>query len=263
MKTLQQIMIALASVTLCGACQWGNNTLPMADVLKTDSVGARIDDGKGLYHISAEFAKTPAIAEWMSEMLGGTYEGDYLDGSKMMDYYVGEQKKNMLKDFEVDIDDEAFEERASEFQFDARFVKDYETPRYVTYNLTEDIYCGGAHGSYLIYGQTFRKSDGRRITWDILKDQYSDEFQGILKDGLKEYFEVDSDEKLQECFLNPDHIYLVPLPQQPPFFKEDGVHFVYQQYEIAAYAFGLPSFVVSYDRIRPFLNVTGQRLIGE
>lgn len=261
MKTLQQIMIALAAVTLCVACQWGDNVLPMADILKTDSVGFKIDDAKGLYQISADFTKTPAVAEWMSEMLGGTYEGDYLDGEEMMTYYTNEHKDNILKDCAVDIDDEAYEEHASEFSFEAQFKKGYETPRFVTYDLTESVYCGGAHGSYLIQGQTFRKADGRRITWDILKDQYSDEFQGIMKDGLKEYFEADSDEKLQEFFLNPDHIYLVPLPQQPPLFKEDGVHFVYQQYEIAAYAFGLPSFVVSYDRIRPFLNVTGQRLI--
>ena len=261
MKILQQIITILAVASLFGACQKTGSALPMSETLKTDSVGCQSDGIKVYCHISADFTKTPVVAEWMSEMLGGSYEGDYLDGDAMMAYYVSREKDNMLADPVIDIDDEAYEDHGPKRSFEAKFKKAHETSQFVTYSLTEEIYSGGAHGSYLIFGQTFRKSDGRRITWDILTDQYADEVQGIIKDGLKEYFQVDTDEQLQENFLNPDHIYLVPLPQQPPLFMADGIHFVYQQYEIASYACGLPSFVVPYDRIRPFLNVTGQRLI--
>ena len=55
---------------------------------------------------------------------------------------------------------------------------------------------------------------------------------------------------------------IVPLPSWTPYPGEDGLVFVYQQYEIASYAAGMPSFVIPYDRIQPFLTEEARRILS-
>ncbi|MBO6068986.1 MAG: DUF3298 domain-containing protein, partial [Bacteroidales bacterium] len=52
-------------------------------------------------------------------------------------------------------------------------------------------------------------------------------------------------------FLDGDTI---PFPVWTPSPTEDGLCFTYQQYEIAAYAMGMPSFVIPYDKVKPYLT---------
>ena len=42
---------------------------------------------------------------------------------------------------------------------------------------------------------------------------------------------------------------------------ENGVGFIYQQYEIAAYAMGMPNDTIPYERIKPFMTEWSKRLI--
>jgi hypothetical protein len=51
------------------------------------------------------------------------------------------------------------------------------------------------------------------------------------------------------------------MPQCPPIFTEEGILFLYNQYEIAPYALGLPQFVLTWEKVMPYLNVTAKRMI--
>ncbi len=84
--------------------------------------------------------------------------------------------------------------------------------------------------------------------------------QDVIKKGLKKYFEVHTDEEMEK-FLSLENTYLLPLPATPPVFTKEGVLFTYQQYEIAAYAAGLPSFIVPYDEAKSLMNTTGKNLL--
>ena len=75
-----------------------------------------------------------------------------------------------------------------------------------------------------------------------------------------EYFEVKTDEELNEQ-LQVNTIYSIPLPVTPPYFTEKGVAVTYQQYEIAAYAMGLPSMVIGYDELKPWMTGWAKRLV--
>ena len=57
---------------------------------------------------------------------------------------------------------------------------------------------------------------------------------------LEDSFEVANWKDLKECLILNDYEDKVPLPKNPPYLKGDTLMFVYQQYEIAAYAYGLP-----------------------
>ena len=46
-------------------------------------------------------------------------------------------------------------------------------------------------------------------------------------------------------------------------FGADAMNVGFEQYEIAPYAAGMPSFSISYEKLAPFLNERGQRLLSE
>ena len=81
-----------------------------------------------------------------------------------------------------------------------------------------------------------------------------------MKEGLKSYFNVDTDEELNTCGLID--LTVVPLPACSPLFTEKGALFIYQQYEIACYAAGAPEFVIPYEKLIPYLGITAKKLIG-
>ena len=87
--------------------------------------------------------------------------------------------------------------------------------------------------------------------------------QPLLKKGLKEYFNeagddvIKTDKQLMENLqLSDDAKGLIPLPAWMPCPDEKGkgLAFIYQQYEIACYAVGMPNFVLTWDELKPFLR---------
>ena len=233
-------------------------TRPMA---LADSV--TIGDITGTVKIEADFPESGNffvinnIREWMSEQMGGTYEGDMENGAKMFDHY----KKSTLTDFRENVIPDMPKIKDMACYKDIKFTKLHETDRYVTYLYSQEGFAGGAHGWYAIEGQTFRKSDGRRIDYDIFRAESLDELTELVKDNIfTQYFE--SDKEQFESLLTMENNDFFPLPVNAPIFREDGVEFVYQQYEIACYAAGLPACVISYDLLEPFLTQAGRWLVN-
>ena len=234
------------------------------DTIATKLVGRHVVDSTGTYAINLAFPsgkKTPltsAIVEFFSEQLGGTFEGDYADSAAMLSYYINKVVNEYHATCEGNSD---WQDWQILFQDSTSVIKSADTDDFVTYLLTREVYSGGAHGSFIISGQTFRKADGRRIGWEVFPLSYDEGFQELLKKGLMSYWDVETPEELQDFILDKSNYYYVPLPQCAPLFKTDGVEFIYNQYEIAAYAAGLPSFTVPYEELLPYMNVTGRRLV--
>jgi len=222
-----------------------------------------VNNVKGLFKIDADFPDSGNffvinnIREWMSEQLGGTYEGNMEDGAKMLDHY----KTVVLTDFKENIIPDMPRIEDMSCYKDVKIKKLYETDRYVSYLYTQEGFAGGAHGWYLMQGQTFRKSDGRRIDYDIFRAELMDELADLVKDNIfTQYFESNTED--MENLLTMENNDFFPLPQSAPIFREDGVEFVYQQYEIACYAAGMPACVISYDLLEPFLTQAGRWLVN-
>lgn len=225
-----------------------------------DSVN--INDVAAVVDVEAEFPKSGNffvinnIREWMSEQLGGSYESDVDNGSKMFDFYVSsfmnDYKENVVPDLPKIEDMMCYKH--------IKFSKLCETDSYITYLYTQEGYAGGAHGWYYLVGQTFRKTDGRRVDFDIFRDEMNDELAQLVRDNIySQYFDSDIDQIESSLVIENSDIF--PLPLSAPIFREDGVEFVYQQYEIASYAAGLPACVIPYEIIEPFLTQAGKSLI--
>jgi len=147
--------------------------------------------------------------------------------------------------------------------------------KYITYLSNSEGYLGGAHGYATSTGITFRKSDGKRIGYTtkyneekeifehtnqtLFKNPRSKALNDILKEGLRSYFQEFQDEPVTDDVLIEQLIELnnledIPLPNHPPIFTKDGLSFTYQQYEIAAYAAGMPNFNIPYEKISSCLT---------
>ncbi len=210
-----------------------------------------------------------AVAEYISEKLGGTYDGDLANGDSLVNYYGDEILAELKKHLKEDINNGVEDEYINGYYRKMEIKKEYETDLLVTYSYTEDIYLNGAHGMQYFYGQTFRKSDGRRFSTDMMRNLYSDDLYALIKKGLTKYFsstggeDITTDEELKEYILTDDNVNYLPLPKSTPYITEDGVVFIYQPYEISFFAAGMPTFTVPVSKMKPFLTQTALTMLGE
>ena len=207
-----------------------------------------------------------AVAEYISEKLGGTYDGDLANGDSLVSYYGDEILAELKKHLKEDINNGVEDEYINGYYRKMEIKKEYETDLLVTYSYTEDIYLNGAHGMQYFYGQTFRKSDGRRFDEGMMRQLYSEEMYNLRKEGLREYFNesgdnANTDEELKECIITDDDVNYLPMPKHTPYVTKKGMVFIYQPYEISYYAAGAPTFTIPLKKMKPFLTQTAKELL--
>ena len=138
-----------------------------------------------------------------------------------------------------------------------------ENAQYTVYLSENYVYMGGAHGGVSGAGYlTFKTATGYLFT-QFLKEEAEDRLQPALRKGLMRYFEENetglNEEQLEKMlFIKAGWI---PLPEQLPYPTAEGLVFTYQQYEIAPYAMGMPSFTLPYDVLMPYLTSDAVKLL--
>ena len=238
------LLVPLAVLSACTSVSGGSHEASYE--VETDTLICRISVPQ------PEASLRLSVGEWVDELLGGFYPGDASDIHAMVDFY-GRAHTDTLQA----LLDEC---PGKPVGFEAIVEKAYETDDFVTYCCDNMINLGGAHPSTTEFGATFRKSDGRRITWDIVRTEKRYEFNDLMLILLEGYFGVKNSNQLEKV-LSTDRTFDLPLPKNPPFFLENGVVFVYQEYEIAAYAYGLPSDTIPYERMQPLLTGWAQKML--
>ena len=152
--------------------------------------------------------------------------------------------------------------------YEYKLVKVADTLAYAVFLSQDYIYMGGAHGGVSGDGFiTFDKHNGHAISQFVDTTRVAD-MQPLLVEGLKKYY-ADADqpkmsthelfERLQLPFDGPKN--RIPLPVGLPCPTSEGLSFTYGQYEIASYADGMPSFVIPYEKIKPFLTEEAAQLL--
>lgn len=240
---------------------------PNEEAFATDSVTYRQVTKVAEVELKADFPVsgnnilTNAIQEFISEELGGTYTGDLKAGKTLINYYGDLLYKDLEDDAkEFDIND------LPTLNYSQDIKKIFETEKYITYLSDTYIYMGGAHGMSTKQGSTFRKSDGRRFSYEMLFDTETSEFKKLLKKGLIEYFSdnefvITNDDELAAMLITESDVNNLPLPEYAPYLTNEGVTFIYQQYEIAPYAAGMPRFTIPYSDIKGFMTTTAKNYI--
>lgn len=286
-----------AGVVLClvfaASCRQGNRPLMMESFHYEDStehvslsmkVELPADAGQAAKAIRARLQMD--MDEYLSRVT--SYEGDRLfdpfAGDKgntqaFVTYYGSSLLAALGKNAKDDADervayiqeDPSFtEEDKAEFiagipdwEYDFTFSKVEETPGYVVFRSQDYTYLGGAHGGVGGDGwRTFRKKDGSLVEHLVDRTREND-MQPLLIAGLLRYYkemdvEMTEEELLDNLMIDQRHI---PLPVWEPYPTAEGLLFTYHQYEIASYAEGMPSFVVPYDEIDPYLTPEAKQLL--
>ena len=209
------------------------------------------------------------------------YEGNAFDTKALMNYYWDQSLEAFggaaQEDYDervasVDENDGLTDEEREYvlnsmpgFEYAFSLVKTDETDRYVSFLNEDYVYLGGAHGGIVGQGPlTFDKKTGELVETFIEPGSLK-AIQPLLRKGLAEYFADNGEEiSLEEVdeYLMIDNG-IIPLPAWTPFPAENGLGFLYQQYEIAPYALGMPGFTIPYDDILPFLTEEAKALLGK
>lgn len=191
-----------------------------------------------------------------------TYKGTLDKGQALVDFYGKANLKDLTElrdELKQNMEPTSYMPCLSN---ELNIRKAGETQRYITYHISGYTYLGGAHGSAVDYCKNISKATGKVLTEtvDTLKTK---ELQPILRKGIIGYinkYEQGANDKNLNSYLFIENG-IIPVPAIAPYLAPDGVHFIYQQYEIGPYAMGMIEFTVPYDKIKPYLTTEAKKLI--
>ncbi len=207
------------------------------------------------------------------------FDGDVNDSGALFSYYehqaleeitflsqgMFDERAEGIRESET-LSDEEKEKFVADFpgwEFDFNLEKTWETDLIAVFDSQNYLYMAGAHGGVIGEGpMTFDKQSGMRIR-DFFVDGAEKDMQSLLRDGMLEYFKERMAAVGSEL---EDHLNLknglIPLPQWAPRPCQDGLTFIYQQYEVAAYVDGMPEFTLAYEDVAPYLLPEAKRDLG-
>lgn len=220
------------------------------------------------------------ITSYEGERFFEPFDGDGSDTAAYLEYYFNQAAQVIARFSDedaaerasyIEADEDLTEERKAEilaeaptWEYEFNLKKLDETADYAVFQSLDYIYMGGAHGGMLGDGcLTFSKKDGHLLQ-EVLNPDCEEAIQPLIAKGLAEYFsdggDVVTPENYRDFLLIDDDV--VPLPAWQPYPAKDGLVFTYQQYEIAPYAAGMPSFTVPKADIAPFLSADARKVFG-
>lgn len=184
------------------------------------------------------------IIGWMSDFMSSNYDGDSQDVQAMLNF----DKDEFL----------GLESGTPQSSNQLFLTLQEDNDRYVTYLCDNYVYTGGAHGASYQAGATFSKKNGARFDFGMFKDPM--ELVELLKKEVKEQHFDPVNEETEFVFeeaIFPEAVEDFPLPSTDPWIQHDSVVFLYQSYEIAPYACGMPQCKLPYVALKEYLTDEG------
>ncbi len=226
-------------------------------------------------------AQLPRIGSYEGdERLFPRFDGNAADTDALLEYYRQKAMSSLGALSQEDADEREFyvrendeltaEEKerilseAPSWEYDFSLKEVADTLGYAVFLSQNFIYMGGAHGGVTGAGYlTYDRKSGRRVE-SMLDEAFLADMQPVLMKGLMSYY-ADAGEQMTEAEVRERLQIegdLIPLPAWPPYPSKDGLNFVYQQYEIASYADGMPSFTIPYKELKPWLTPEAKALLA-
>ncbi len=198
-----------------------------------------------------------SVRNWINDILvqdvfnweGGMvrrFKGDLSDGKQLVKHYAKAQMKTDLDEDEKEM------LRDMEIKYECSHKADvtFKGENLTSISFSTYVYTGGAHGGILNSAVIFNNKDGKQIGREIFKD--TKKVKSHIIRGLMKYFEVKNKRALSECLLIS--LDTLSLPVTNPYFNENGLVLSYNQYEIAPYAAGMPTDVITWKECQEYLK---------
>ena len=166
-------------------------------------------------------------------------------------FYTSEYKKNMAPLYREDVDNDT-KHAWYEYRYEIETETEEGKDDCLVYIVELSMYEGGAHGIEQKLAMNFDEKTGKQITYDDLFVQgYDHRLREMLLEKLKKHTNTHSLEELQEeGYLFSMDIY---APQNF-ILDDDGITFIYNPYEIAAYAKGRTELTLSYAELKAIMK---------
>lgn len=279
MKNEKLSIAFLAAMCVMCSCN-GGKSASMAEPLPTDNVSCVRKSGSLECKINADFPNgddslSHSVAAYISGELGRQYlpvinggdakyplySGTQTGGNAVVEYYANgtvEYLKEQAKELK-----EGGMEEIPQMTYELSVRKVADNDRYVSYETASYAFLGGAHGSATDYAVNISKQSGAVLvqTVDTLQAKA---MQPLLRKGVLGYLHEQGDTAVTDKNLG-EYLFIengvIPLPAHVPYLADDGVHFVYQQYEIGPYALGMVEFTVLYGEIKQYLTKEALELV--
>ena len=123
----------------------------------------------------------------------------------------------------------------------------YNDKNILSYSVEHTDYTGGAHGSLRILYYTIDLNELTTIAEeDIFQPNYHQFLTSMIVEKLMEKYKVDTPEKLiDEGIFDINEI----APNNNFWLNEQGIHYIFNQYEIAPYSMGPIEVTIPYESI--------------
>ena len=127
----------------------------------------------------------------------------------------------------------------------------FEDANILSYSVEHSDYTGGAHGSLNVLYFTINLTELTTITEeDIFKPNFHNELTAkIIKALMKDKGVNTAEELLNEGFFDINEI----APNNNFWINDKGVHYIYNQYEIAPYSMGPIEVTIPYEDIKSII----------
>lgn len=291
MKKIQLSMLILSLVLFMTSSRCSNtqsNAQPEADSVQVEQPQVLAFDSVEYHFSNADSTQTCnilidapqgndsvslAIKRFLSNELAALSLPDPRDPEKPKNVYQGKlDNPQTFVDFYGKMGTELFQENLKNVHYDgdeglfvtyeASIRKVNETSKYLTFQSLSYVHLGGAHGYTTLYATNVIKSSGKVLTQTVDTTKVN-ALQSILRKGVVSYLKgngetVTEKDVIHHLFIETD---IIPLPAAAPYLAEDGVHFVYGQYEIGPFSFGIVEFTVPYAEIKPYLTPEALQLV--
>ena len=231
-------------------------------LLKTDSIDIELTDTMADVHVSVDWpvegndTLLQGIRQYILKQLGIKKCTDIkAEIKKVAKTQYHELKTQWQEDRECRGEDMGM--IYSSYQ---RISVDEESDTYVTYSYCTEGFTGGAHGYATATGITISKATGKEIGYEseynantmtfsikhqnLFRSTKSAGLYKLIKEGVKDYFSDLEDHRISDEEL-----------------AENGLVFLYQQYEIGPYAVGMPNFCIPYKKVLPYLTEEAAALV--
>lgn len=298
MKRIHTMLIALMGlviIALCSACDktceqgLKTETVTMADSAKYAYLTMKVELPMGSDAVSQAIRqqlitilgeRLTHVTSFEGEQFYAPFTGNTNNVEEMMGYYckntmslldslatsdANDRIRYIMEDEELSEEEKA--NRIAEipgWEYEYRLELVADTTNYIVFLSQDYLYMGGAHGGVGGDGDlTFDKETGKLVK-EFLNPACVADIQPLLIEGLLSYFAVEDEQITEDELFDILQIEgrQIPLPSFAPYPTKDGLVFVYQQYEIASYAVGMPSFTVAYDKLLPYLTPEARKVCG-
>ncbi|MCM1021096.1 MAG: DUF3298 and DUF4163 domain-containing protein [Muribaculum sp.] len=249
--------IALLATTACSGNKSKTAANEISQAFTTDSASYAdsIQVGKIkatasvdlLYPTSGNQATVDSVNSWINDQLN-IRNHTFTNATDVAKYAV----KLQLDSTSAEISPMAKEypDYQTEYETNLMIGKAFENDKVITLFSTAYIYTGGAHGSTLYNNASFQIGNGQQLGWNMFKPESMPELTLLIKkEIMNQYFKADEEKGIDYLLVKESEF---PLPKTQPAMFKDGISFTYQQYEIAAYAAGMPNCTIPYSELKQF-----------